>query len=80
MTGEVEDRDAVSRALQQLTIGQRAILVLHYYVGLSQPEIAEATRLPVGTVKSRLSRSLAYMQAALAADSRMGGGLGRERS
>jgi RNA polymerase sigma-70 factor (ECF subfamily) len=64
------ERDELARGLQQLTDGQRMVVVLHYYLGLSHPEVAEATGLPVGTVKSRLNRSLAYLQAALAADAR----------
>jgi RNA polymerase sigma-70 factor (ECF subfamily) len=47
-------------------------VVLHYYLGLSHSEIAEATGQPLGTVKSRLSRALDALQAALAADARIG--------
>jgi RNA polymerase sigma-70 factor (ECF subfamily) len=71
-SADIADRDAVARALGRLTYEQRTILVLHYYLGLSHSEIAAATRLPIGTVKSRLSRSLSYLQAALAADARIG--------
>ena len=67
----VADRDELSSALGQLSDEQRAVVILHYYVGLSHPEIAEAIGKPLGTVKSRLSRALAYLQAALAADARV---------
>ncbi len=66
------DRDEMKRALGRLNADQRTAVVLHYYLGLSHPEIAEATGQPIGTVKSRLSRSLDILQAALAADARDG--------
>jgi RNA polymerase sigma-70 factor (ECF subfamily) len=74
---DVADRDALAHALARLTHEQRTIVVLHYYLGLSHSQIADATRLPLGTVKSRLSRSLSYLQAALAADARIGQPEGR---
>jgi RNA polymerase sigma-70 factor (ECF subfamily) len=65
------DRDEMERALARLSVEQRTAVVLHYYLGLSHPEIAEASGLPIGTVKSRLSRALDVLQAALAADARV---------
>jgi RNA polymerase sigma factor (sigma-70 family) len=62
----------MERALERLSLEQRTAVVLHYYLGLSHPEIAEAIGLPIGTVKSRLSRALDTLQAALAADARVG--------
>jgi RNA polymerase sigma-70 factor (ECF subfamily) len=68
----VADRDEMERALGRLSVEQRTAVVLHYYLGLSHPEVAEATGQPIGTVKSRLSRALDLLQAALAADARAG--------
>jgi RNA polymerase sigma-70 factor (ECF subfamily) len=68
----LEDRDEMERALERLSVEQRTAVVLHYYVGLSHAEVAEATGQPIGTVKSRLSRALSHLQAALAADARLG--------
>lgn len=51
------DRVDVSRALRALRLPQRQVVVLHYLIGLSVEEVAEALHLPAGTVKSRLSRS-----------------------
>ena len=48
--------------------GQRAILVLHYYLELSLPEAAEALDIPVGTAKSRLHRSLMALRATVTPD------------
>jgi len=59
------DRLDVERALARLTLGQRQVLVLHHLVQLEIPEIAATLELPVGTVKSRLSRGRAALAAAL---------------
>ena len=50
---------------------QRALIVLHYYLGLPMHETALALSLPVGTVKSRLNRTKQQMRATLEADARM---------
>jgi RNA polymerase sigma-70 factor (ECF subfamily) len=68
----VAERDEMDRALERLTVEQRTAVVLHYYLGLSHPEVAEAIGQPIGTVKSRLSRALDRLRAALAADARLG--------
>jgi RNA polymerase sigma-70 factor (ECF subfamily) len=61
----VADRDEVERALQRLRPDLRAVVVLHYFLGLPLPETAEALGIPLGTAKSRLHRSLAAMRADL---------------
>jgi RNA polymerase sigma-70 factor (ECF subfamily) len=66
------DRDAIESGLRRLTVEQRTVLVLRFYLDLSHAEIAAAVQLPVGTVKSRLSRALSSLHAALAADDRAG--------
>ncbi len=58
----VADRDLVDGALKSLSPEQRAVVVLHYYLGMSLPDVAAALRIPVGTVKSRHHRSLAAMR------------------
>jgi RNA polymerase sigma-70 factor, ECF subfamily len=57
-TGDAVD---MRRALAALTEPQRAIVVLHHYVGLSVEEIARELNVPAGTVKSRLSRGRAAL-------------------
>jgi RNA polymerase sigma-70 factor (ECF subfamily) len=64
------DRDAVATALERLSNEHRSVIVLRYYVGLSQPEIANAIGEPQGTVKSRLSRAISYLRADLDAAER----------
>ena len=49
---------------------QRAVIVLHHYLGLSLAESAEALAIPLGTMQSRLSRATQAMRAALDADER----------
>jgi RNA polymerase sigma-70 factor (sigma-E family) len=58
-----DDSDAVRRALAMLPIEQRGVLVLRYYVQLSEAEIAWALRCPVGTVKSRAHQAIAALRA-----------------
>lgn len=50
---EMPDLD---RLLAELTDDERAIMILSYACGLSHQEIAEATGLPVGSVKSIIHR------------------------
>jgi RNA polymerase sigma-70 factor (sigma-E family) len=63
-TGSIDDRDALDRALDRLTPDQRQVVVLRYYLHLTERQMADALGVAPGTVKSRLSRALA----ALAAD------------
>jgi RNA polymerase sigma-70 factor (ECF subfamily) len=66
----VVDRDRIERGFARLGPEQRAILVLYHYLGLPLIEVAETLDIPSGTAKSRLSRALAAMRAALDADDR----------
>ena len=55
------EHQAVVTALGDLAPRQREVLVLRYYGGLSEAEIAEATGLSKGTVKSTASRAVAKL-------------------
>ena len=46
------------------------MLVLHHYLGLRLPEIAEELGIPEGTVRSRLHYATLAMRAVLEADAR----------
>ncbi len=56
------EHQAVVAALGQLPRRQREVLVLRYYGDLSEAEIAEATGISKGTVKSTASRALEALQ------------------
>lgn len=63
-------RDELERAFRRLSGEQRAVLVMHHYLGYTAAEIAEVTGLSPGTVRSRLHYSRQQMRAAIEADSR----------
>jgi RNA polymerase sigma-70 factor (ECF subfamily) len=56
---------AVHQALGALSPLRRQLVALAFFRGLSHQEIAQAVRLPIGTVKSHLRRSLQGMRAVL---------------
>jgi len=55
--------DAVHRAMLVLSKEQREVVVLRYFVQLSEAQTAAVLGIRPGTVKSRLSRSLARLSA-----------------
>ncbi len=64
LTGEGQRR--LSDAVAALPPRMRAVFVLRFLDDLSYTEIASATGLPLGTVKTHLSRARALLRAALA--------------
>jgi RNA polymerase sigma-70 factor (ECF subfamily) len=58
-------RQMVDEALRKLDSNHRAVVALHYLVGLSVPEVAAALGIPLGTAKSRLHYALTAMRAAV---------------
>ena len=77
-TSALADRDQIERGLRRLTDAQQTILVLHFYVGLSPSETADALEIPVGTAKSRLHYAIEALRAVMAADARSSVGAVRE--
>jgi len=67
----IADRDQLERGFRRLPPEQRAILVLHHFVGLAPAEIAETLGVPAGTARSRLHHAHRAMRAALEADARV---------
>ena len=56
----------VDHALDRLSAQDRAMIVMRYREGFSDSEISEATRMPVGTVKTRLHRARNTLREVLA--------------
>jgi RNA polymerase sigma-70 factor (ECF subfamily) len=67
----IADQDELERGFAALRPDQRALLVLHFYLGLPVQETSEILGIPVGTVKSRLSRTTQQLRAALDAEARL---------
>ena len=63
---DVVDRELIDDALRRLDPTWRAVVVLHYFLGMPLPEAASTLGIPLGTAKSRLHRSLGLMRLALA--------------
>jgi RNA polymerase sigma-70 factor (ECF subfamily) len=63
-------RDQLDRGFRRLSPEQRAVIVLHHYLGLSLVDAADTLGIPLGTMQSRLSRATQVMRAALEADDR----------
>ncbi len=57
-----EARAVLEPAFEALSPDQRAVLALHYSMGFSLAETADALGLRVGTAKSRLSAGLAALR------------------
>ncbi len=66
-TAQIE-RDVMWSHLGSLPTRQRAVLVLRYYEGLSEAEIADTLGLNRGTVKSYAARGLATLRRRLSDD------------
>ena len=54
----VEHRDALGRALAQLSEEEREAVALHYGADLTVPEIAKLTRQKLSTIEGRVYRAL----------------------
>jgi RNA polymerase sigma-70 factor (ECF subfamily) len=64
----LDDRDALERALGELRPEHRALVVLHYYLGLPLPEAAASLGISLGAAKSRLHRSIVSLRTAFGPD------------
>ena len=59
------DRRFVQSAVSELPLDQRSAIVMAYFEGRSHSEIAEATGLPLGTVKSRIRLAMQRLRSVL---------------
>ena len=63
-------RDQLDRAFRRLPTDQRAVLVLHHFLDMTDAEAADVLDIPIGTFKSRLNRATSALRAAVEADDR----------
>lgn len=57
-SNQIAMTDSIERALGGLSKDQREVVVLRYFVQLTEAQTAESLGIAAGTVKSRLSRAL----------------------
>jgi RNA polymerase sigma factor (sigma-70 family) len=62
--------DQLERGLQGLTVDQRTVIVLSFYLDLPIAEAASVLGVPAGTMKSRLHRAISALRATVDADDR----------
>ena len=67
-SGALADRELVDTALRRIDTGHRAVVAMHYLLGMPLPDVAAALGIPVGTAKSRLHYALAAMRIAVSAE------------
>lgn len=65
------DRDELEHAFRRLTVDQRAVFVMHHYLGLPLVEVAETLGIPAGTARSRLHYATRLLRALIEADARV---------
>ena len=75
-TGDSDLHDVVQRAVDRLPRQMRAAVMLRFYDDMTEPEVAAALGVSVGTVKSTVARAVAKLRkdAELGADAELGGG------
>jgi len=56
--------------MQQLSPQQRAVIVMRYYLEMSEAEMAEVAAVPKGTIKWRLNAARTRLQKLLSPDPR----------
>jgi RNA polymerase sigma-70 factor (sigma-E family) len=61
-TGHRDDRSALMAALKTLPAGQRSVVVLRYWLDLTEAQVAATLGCSVGNVKSQASRALAKLR------------------
>ena len=59
------DRERIGRALATLPDSQREVIVLAYFEGYSQSEMAELLSLPLGTIKTRVRLAMQKLRTVL---------------
>lgn len=65
---EFEKKRTLLAAIESLAEPDRLVVTYRYFLDLSEAEMAEALGVPRGTVKSRLSRAIVKLRAAMPAE------------
>ncbi len=60
--GELAQRDTIIRSLRRLTVRERAVVVLRYFLDLTEHDTAIELGISIGTVKSTNARALAKLR------------------
>ena len=74
------EAETIRAALRQLPDGQRRVIDLAYFAGLTQTEIALRLGLPLGTVKSRVRLALGKLAEHIESPAQAAGARGRSMS
>ncbi len=64
---ELDSRDHVIRLLSNLEENKRELMLMAYYKGYSQRDIAKALKIPLGTVKTRMRQAMMQLRELLQA-------------
>jgi RNA polymerase sigma-70 factor (ECF subfamily) len=67
LAGDLANRELLDDALRRLEPRHRAVVVMHFFLGMPLHEVAASLSIPVGTAKSRLHYSLAALRATVVA-------------
>ena len=59
---QIAGQDAVLRALADLSIKERRVIVLRFLLDMSEEETGRALKIPVGTVKSTANRAVGKLR------------------
>jgi RNA polymerase sigma-70 factor, ECF subfamily len=70
--GTIADREVLHDALARLDPGHRAVVALHYLLGMPLPDVAASLQIPLGTAKSRLHYALVAMRTTVTGDAEQG--------
>ena len=73
-TGGCDDRVTLMAALLSLPLGQRSVVVLRFWLDMTETQVAEVLGCSVGNVKSQATRALAKLRESSA----LGEGVSRE--
>ena len=74
VTGGCDDRVTLMAALMSLPLGQRSVVVLRFWLDMTETQVAEVLGCSVGNVKSQATRALTKLRASSA----LGEGVSRE--